>query len=221
MKVNEMKRISFSSTHRRIGEAILNLEKEGEPAFVPVLVKKLGYAAESSLTATIRLMERNGFITIKGGGEKGRSRLATLTPRGRFALGGGGLPMLGAIPAGPLTEAIPDADIVEPNELLSYREGDFLLKVRGDSMTGDGIFEGDRVLLRPEIEAKNGEIAAVQVGDAHEATLKRIFPQPDRSEVVLRASNPKYPDMTVPARDVKIAGVFRGLIRQVNGNGAH
>ena len=194
----------------------MSLEKQGEPAFVPDLVRKLGYAAESSLTATLKIMERNGLITIKGGGAKGRSRMVTLTSRGRQALGAGGLPVLGSIPAGPLSEAVAQADDVrEPGDLLPWKEGDFLLRVRGDSMIGDGIFDRDLVLIRPAAEVRPGEIAAVQVGDDHEATLKHVHP--NGNTVTLRASNPQYADLTVPAKTVKIAGVFRGLIRHVGG----
>lgn len=192
------------------------MEKEGQPGFVPDLVRALGYAGESSLTATLRIMEREGSITIRGGGAKGRSRMVTLTSKGRFALGAGGLPLLGSIPAGPLAEAIATADeVVEPNDLLPWREGDFLLRVRGDSMTGDGIFDRDLVLIRPNIELRQGEIAAVLLGDAHETTLKHVFSKGDK--VILHASNPEYSDLTVPAETVKIAGVYRGLVRHAGG----
>jgi repressor LexA len=83
-------------------------------------------------------------------------------------------------------------------------------------MIGDGILEGDKVLLRPNVQAENGEIAAVIVGDDHEATLKRVFFDERRSKIVLRASNPRYADRQVSPRSVRIAGVFRGLIRQAH-----
>ncbi len=206
----------LSPVHRRIAQALLALEKRGEPGFVPELVRALGYAAESSLTATLRVMEREGLLAIKGGGARGRSRMVTLTPKGRFAIGAGGLPVLGSIPAGPLSEAVESADeVLEPAELLPWREGDFLLRVRGDSMEGDGILDGDLVLIRPDHEARPGEIAAVLIGDGYDATLKRLFFK--GVNAILRASNPKYADLTVPAETVKIAGVFRGLIRHARG----
>ena len=65
----------LSSVHRRIAETVLAMEQRQEPPFVSDLVRRLGYAAESSLTATLRIMERNGFLVIQGGGEKGRSRV--------------------------------------------------------------------------------------------------------------------------------------------------
>jgi repressor LexA len=206
----------FSPVHRRIAQTLHAFEKRGEPGFVPELVRALGYAAESSLTATLRVMEREGLLVIKGGGARGRSRMVALTSKGRFAIGAGGLPVLGSIPAGPLAEAVESADeVLEPTELLPWREGDFLLRVRGDSMEGDGILDKDLVLIRPDREARPGEIAAVLIGDDHDTTLKRVFFQ--GAKATLRASNPKYPDLSVPAETVKIAGVFRGLIRHAGG----
>jgi SOS-response transcriptional repressor LexA len=63
------------------------------------------------------------------------------------------------------------------------------------------------------VQVKHGEIAAVLVGDAHEATLKRVLLHERTGRVTLRASNPAYPDRTIPAENLKVAGVFRGLIR--------
>jgi SOS-response transcriptional repressor LexA len=81
-------------------------------------------------------------------------------------------------------------------------------------MVGDGIFEGDKVFLRPDVTVENGEIAAVLIGTDYEATLKRVFLTTTSRKVTLRASNPRYPDSQVKADDVKIAGVFRGLVRE-------
>jgi repressor LexA len=203
---------SLSPTHLRIARAVARFERQQEPAFVPDLVRALGLAGESSLAPTLRLMARNGYLALQGGGAQGRSRLVRLTAKCRAALSLGGLPLLGSIPAGPLAEALAEPEtVLDERDLLAFRDGDFLLRVRGESMTGDGILDGDKVLLRPDVEAHDGEIAAVLVGDAHEATLKRVFRKGDR--VILRASHPAYPDLTVPADAVKIAGVFRGLIR--------
>ena len=205
---------ALSAVHRRIANEVLAFERRREPSFVSDLVRKLGYAAESSLTATLRVMERNGFLVIQGGGEKGRSRIVGLTAKGRFALGAGGIPLLGAIPAGSLEEAVAQAEeIIETADLLPYREGDFFLRVRGDSMVGDGILDGDWVLLRPDVGVQHGEIAALLVGEAHETTLKRVYYVAEKSEIILRASNPRYPDLVVNTQDVKVAGSFRGLIR--------
>jgi repressor LexA len=200
----------------RVARMVGVFEDRGEPAFVPDLARALGLAGESSLTPTLRILVREECVTLRGGGSKGRSRVVRLTARGRYAVALGGVPLLGSIPAGPLSEAIPEV-VLEERELLKVRPGDFLLRVRGDSMIGDGIMDGDKVLLRPEIDARSGEIAAVLVGDAHEATLKHVIPDPARGLVILRASNPFYVDVRVPVEEVRIAGVFRGLVRDVEG----
>jgi SOS-response transcriptional repressor LexA len=54
------------------------------------------------------------------------------------------------------------------------------------------------------------------VGEAHETTLKRVLLVPEKSEIILRASNPRYTDLVAKAKDVKVAGIFRGLIRHAN-----
>lgn len=85
-------------------------------------------------------------------------------------------------------------------------------------MTGDGILSGDLVLLRPEVEARQGEIAAVQLVEEDapwQTTLKRVFLHLDKNQVELRASNPAYEPMFVPCDRTRIAGVYRGLLRDV------
>jgi repressor LexA len=200
---------------RRVAEAIATAQLHGRPAFAYKLVKELGLAGESSLTPTLKIMEQRGFIEIVGGGRQRAYRILRLTKAGRQALGIGGLPVLGSIPAGPLAEALAQpVDFIEPGDLLPHRRGDFLLRVRGDSMVGDGIHDGDLVLLRPEVDLQPGEIAAVHTGDSYESTLKHVHFEPEG--VRLRASNPAYPDLVIPQQEWRgIAGVYRGLIRHV------
>jgi len=123
--------------------------------------------------------------------------------------------MLGSIPAGPLREALAEADsfVDVPHELLDWKPGDFLLTVEGDSMTGDGIFWGDLVLLRPDVQLRRGEIAAVLYGEDYQTTLKRVFFDPGKPTATLRASNPAYADIEVPASQLQVAGAYRGLVR--------
>jgi len=185
------------------------------PVFIPQLVRELGLAGESSITPTLRIMQARGFLEIHGGGKQRAYRVLRLTKQGREALGIAGLPVVGRIAAGLLQEALAQPEeYLEANSLLPHRSGDFLLRVIGDSMIGDGIREGDLVLLRPNVEVRNGEIAAAYVGEAFEATLKHVHFENDR--VRLRASNPTYADLMVPHEEWKgVAGVYRGLIRHV------
>jgi repressor LexA len=179
----------------------------------------MGLARESSLTTLLDPLREKGFVDIAGG-IRGRQRRIELTPSGR-ALTGMGLPILGAIPAGPLQEAVQQTDewLSNPGELLRTQPGDFLLRVQGDSMLGAGILPGDLVLLRPAVQWRSGEIAAVQLADdasgIMEATLKYLDLLADSRHVRLRAANPLYPDREVPAEAVSVAGVYRGLVRNL------
>ena len=137
-----------------------------------------------------------------------------MTQRGKVAVGIGALCVLGSIPAGPLKEVLDQCEtVMNIQELLPHQPGDFLLVVEGDSMIGDGILPGDKVLLRPDVQVQNGEIAAVHVGSECRATLKHIYFLPDKCLVILHASNPAYPDAEFNQADIKVAGVCRGVVR--------
>lgn len=213
MLFHDMER-DLTHPQKRILEAMAWFEDRQEPALVPDLLTRLKLAAESSLTPTLKILERKGLLQITGGGAKGRPRVLRLTEQGRYAIGVGGIPLLGSITAGPLSEALAEPEeILDRAAMLPWQPGDFLLRVKGDSMIGDGILDGDKVLLRPGLAPHAGEIAAVLVGEAYEATLKHFLPMPESGHVKLRASNPGYRDIVVSADEVKVAGVFRGLIR--------
>lgn len=204
----------LTSVHTRILRAIGRTLASGFPPSVAELADSLKLAGVTSLMPTLRIMERNGFVTISGGGERGRRRAVNLNARGKAALSIGGLPVLGRVPAGPLTEPLNQCEVVlDEHELLPHRPGDFLLVVDGDSMIGDGIMPGDKVLLRPHVQVREREIAAVQVGDDYRATLKHVHFGPGRTKVTLAASNPKYSPMVVASADLRVAGVYRGLVR--------
>lgn len=204
----------LTPTHKKILLAISREVTNGFPPSAKELADSLGLAGVTSLMPTLRIMERNGFVKILGGGERGKRRVVGLTSRGKAAISMGGLPVLGVVPAGPMREAVSQCDtVLDEADLLPHKPGDFLLVVDGDSMTGDGIMPGDKVLLRPDVQVKEREIAAVQIGDDYRATLKHIHFGPGRSKITLAASNPKYSPMIVSASEVRVAGVYRGLVR--------
>lgn len=203
----------LSHVHERI---LLELRRgvTSGSASVSNLAADLNLAGASSIVPTLKVMERNGFVRLLGGGTQGKRRTVVLTPKGKSAAGLGGVPVLGSIPAGPLAEALENCgEFIELGTALPYQPGDFLLVVNGQSMTGDGILPGDKVLLRPGVQVQNGEIAAVHFGDQYLATLKHVCFERSGETVTLRASNEEYTDVTIPGRELRIAGVFRGLVR--------
>lgn len=100
-------------------------------------------------------------------------------------------PLLGNIAAGKPIFA--DEHFESYVEAGSNIQADFCLKVEGDSMINARITDGDIVFIRKQPIVNDGEIGAVLIGD--EATLKRIYYNKDKSEIVLVAENPNYKPM--------------------------
>lgn len=109
---------------------------------------------------------------------------------------GNGLPLLGKIAAGQPILATEDCEYFSP---INDTRADFCLRVKGDSMIGAGIKDGDIVFIRKQDSVDDGEIAAVLVED--EATLKRVYITDDA--VTLISENPKYKPMVYTKKQCK------------------
>ena len=113
------------------------------------------------------------------------------------------IPLLGKIAAG--SPILAEENIEEyypmPSGLLGAYGADFALKVKGDSMTGDHILDGDIIMVKSQNSAENGEIVAALIGD--EAVVKRFYRTKDGIE--LRSSNPLYPPIKI-GKSGKTAG---------------
>ena len=122
------------------------------------------------------------------------------------------IPMLGKIAAGTPIEAIQHNDdmIDVPRELMSVGES-YALKVEGDSMINEGIYEGDTVLIKKTNLAENGDIIVALIDD-HEATLKRL--RKKGQSIALESANPLYETRILAAHRVKIQGKLTGLLRK-------
>ena len=108
----------------------------------------------------------------------------------------GKLPLLGKIAAGQPILAAEDCEYFSP---INDTRADFCLRVKGDSMIGAGIKDGDIVFIRKQESVDDGEIAAVLVED--EATLKRVYITNDA--VTLISENPKYKPMVYTKKQCK------------------
>lgn len=123
------------------------------------------------------------------------------------------VPLIGRIAAGVPIEAIEraDASLPVPGDMLTPGADHFALEVRGDSMVGAGILDGDIVVIRRQETAENGTIVVALIGD-QEATLKRLRQQ-SGGRVALEAANPAYETRVLGADQVRIQGRLVGLIR--------
>ena len=126
--------------------------------------------------------------------------------------GPGHLPLVGEVPAGPLRHASEEVEEWVPVPARWGGEGRFLLRVRGDSMTGDGILDGDLVVVDPGPGARDGEVVVALVDG--EATVKRLRRR--KGSVELQASNPAYPPLRVERgeAELRLAGRVVSLLRE-------
>lgn len=122
------------------------------------------------------------------------------------------LPVMGRIAAGVPIEAISEIShhIAVPGSMLSARDHHYALEVKGDSMIGAGINDGDVVVIREQGTADNGDIVVALV-EGHEATLKRL--RRKAGMIALEAANPAYETRMLPEDKVRIQGRLVGLIR--------
>ncbi|MGE3920639.1 MAG: transcriptional repressor LexA [Gammaproteobacteria bacterium] len=120
------------------------------------------------------------------------------------------IPILGQIAAGRPIEAIAQHKTLNiADKLLGTNR--FLLQVKGDSMMGDNICDGDYVICEKRLNAHKHEIAVVLVNN-NDATLKRLQSNNDGT-ITLIPSNPDFKTQRVPAEYVKIQGIYIGLLR--------
>jgi len=122
-----------------------------------------------------------------------------------------GLPMAGSVQAGfpsPEEEAL--CDVISMDEYLITRpESSFLLRVSGDSMIGEGIMEGDLVIVEKGREPKEGDVVIAEVDG--EWTMKYYRKQ--GKQVFLEAANPKYPIIR-PKSELKLGGIVSAVVRK-------
>ncbi len=167
-----------------------------------------GFQSQTAAMNHLRALERKGVIKRTPG--KARS---AVDPSFRFLPGLRSIPILGQIPAGMPSEALEWSGSKLGVDLAAFGVESgaevFALRVRGDSMIGAQIADGDTVLLQKRVP-KNGEIVAALIDG--ESTLKRYLL--DHGEPFLKAENPLYPDL-LPAEELVIQGVMIGLLRRV------
>jgi repressor LexA len=124
--------------------------------------------------------------------------------------------LLGRIAAGAPIDVIDDQETIPvPRFLLGRVRPDrvYALRVKGDSMIDEHICDGDIALIENRTEARDGEIVVALLTESNQATLKRLYRR--GVNVELHPANSQLQPLTVPARDVEVQGIFRGLLRSI------
>ena len=188
--------------------------KYGYPPTVRDIGKAVGLASSSTVHAHLSNLEKIGLLRR----DPSKPRALELLDRAvgsavdnvRSVVESPGLPVVGAVAAGqPVLAAENIEDYVKVPAQIGGEDGEFILRVRGDSMVDAGILEGDHVVVRKQETASDGEIVVALVGE--EATVKRFFREADH--VRLQPENTAYEP--IRSKDVQILGRVVGLYRSV------
>jgi repressor LexA len=190
-------------------------EYSEEHGYAPSLTEikdKFGVSTISTIHEHIANLIDKGIIKkVKG---VARSlELVTLNAKQEFM----SVPLVGVIAAGKPIEAIevPD-EAIEIARDKRFQDGDlYALRVRGNSMIGDGIFDGDFAIIKKQSWADNGD-TAVAIIDDNEATLKRYYKEKGR--IRLQPANPTFEPIF--RKNVEIRGIVIKIIRDFQRTGS-
>jgi repressor LexA len=182
--------------------------QHGYPPTVRDIGKAIGLTSSSTVHTHLANLEKLGLL--KRDPTKPRA-IEVLVDRAKAVVSQQGLPVVGQVAAGsPVLAEENIEEYVPVPQIAGGDEGEFVLRVKGDSMVGAGIFEGDYVVVRPQETATDGEIVVALVGE--EATVKRFFREDDH--VRLQPENDALDP--IRSRDVKLLGRVVGVCRRVS-----
>ena len=165
----------------------------------------LNLASPSTVHVHIQALRERGFLRGKGGGNRELEPTDKAVRWGKSVL----LPLAGLITAGEPIEAIQEHETMAiPVDLAPDSANSYVLRVKGESMIDEGIFDGDYVVVERNPSPKNGDVVVALLDNSY-ATLKRFYREKDR--IRLQPANSKM--KPIYAFDPLIQGVVRAVIR--------
>ena len=183
-------------------EQILNyvnqfVQEYGYAPSVREIGAAVGLRSTASVSYHIQALQEKGMLLSPGAKGRKRSIVTNMRP--------GQIPVVGVVTAG-----LPILAVENQEGTMSW-DGDpncFALRVRGESMIGAGILDGDKVIVRPQQTAEDGQIVVARIGD--EATVKRLSRK--NGEVWLLPENPAFDPIN--GSEAEIIGIVKALYRE-------
>jgi len=187
------------------------------PPSIRDLAKILGFSSPKGAGDHLAVLEKKGYIQ-----KNSSARSIKLTEKAFWYLGIQNpsaeknvdyLPLLGSIAAGKpiFTEENIQEYVPVSAKIMGKTKGQFLLKVKGESMSGDHIIDGDTIIVRTQNTAENGDIVVALVGN--EAVVKRFYRRDD-GVIELRSSNPLY-EPIIAENSLTIQGRVIAIYRNI------
>ncbi len=173
------------------------IQENGYAPSVREIGASVGLSSTASVSYHLQQLQEKGMLQAPNAKGKKRAIVTTRRP--------GQIPVVGVVTAGMPILAF------ENLEGTMAWEGDpscFALRVRGDSMVGAGILNGDKVVVRPQPTALDGQIVVARIGD--EATVKRLSRR--NGQVWLLPENPAYPP--IDGSEAELVGIVKAVVRE-------
>lgn len=197
----------LTSRQKAIYDFVLkSIREKGYAPSIPEIGAKFNIASTNGVSDHLKALEKKGYIR-----RAGKRAIEVLSTLGKPVLTAvRDIPILGRVPAGKpfLSEENVEGLLTITDDMASGKL--FALQVKGDSMIDAGILDGDRVIVKQQGTAENGEIVCALIEG--EATLKRFYKKD--SVITLKAENEKYEPITVSQGDFRIVGRVVGLMRK-------
>jgi repressor LexA len=173
------------------------------------ICERFGFSSYGTAYKHLKLLAEKGYLRR----ERHQRRGLEVVPAAAAAEAEGELPYLGRIAAGRPIEAVVGTETIPvPPQLRGEGPLDhYVVRVTGDSMIGEGIHDGDWVVVERRERAATGEMVVALIGD--EVTLKRFYPE-SGDRVRLQPANPAMEPLVVAANDLSVQGIVVGLMRR-------
>ena len=172
------------------------IQENGYSPSVREIGAAVGLRSTASVSYHLQALQAKGLLQAPGG--KGCKRALVTGARP------GQIPVVGVVTAGYPILAVENQEGTMP----WHESGCFALRVRGDSMINAGILDGDKVVVRPQSTANNGQIVVARIED--EATVKRLWRK--NGEIWLMPENENYDP--IDGTHAEIIGIVRGVVRE-------
>jgi len=184
--------------------------KYGYPPTVRDIGKAVGLASSSTVHAHLGNLEKLGLLRRDPSKPRAIELLDRAVDQVRQLVSPSGLPLIGSVAAGqPILAEENIEDYIEVPPMAGGEEGEFILRVRGESMKDAGILPDDFVVVRPQETASDGDVVVALVGE--EATVKRFFRESDHIRL-----QPENADMEpIRSKEVRVLGRVVGLFRSM------
>jgi repressor LexA len=180
-------------------------QAKGYPPTIAEIQRQFQQSSTSTVHKMLSTLERKGYLKRTPNISRGIEILKTASS------GLCKIPLLGLISAGQPIEAILNRDTREVPPEMVRSDKTFALQVSGDSMIGEGIFDGDIIVVEPSQTARKGQTVVALVNGS-EATLKRF--RRVGNTVYLEPANPRYKTIAIkPPNSVEIQGILTGSYR--------